>query len=994
MANQSRLDPRLLSVKVSSDFNCIRELAVVMKSDSPVVFLLGAGISIDAGIPAAGRIVKILRTKFPARVRTWDYAGAMKAAFPKPNAANKRRQFIEDLCVGRIPTIGHYALAHLADAGHVRAVFTTNFDRLADVAFTSTCSRPIAIYAWEEDVDLTETHDGSVAVVKLHGDFLTEKIANLPQELKRRLSRRLRLQLREFLSGAALVAVGYSGSDRSVMSWLIKVARERDCSIRGVWWIDPAKLPSDRVRSLALTLRKQGKSFYTIGLKSTPFFKRLCQELGVTVLAQRWHLGHGAYHAWLRPKSKPFPPSRPQTAPRSKKGLLDKIVRRARAGGSVWITAPPGSEKSSIAAELYNSQFVGRCFYYSARFGRNFPLVHDLTLRLDRFCEEQGIEPEDRWRYARLFRSECVVIIDDFDSKLMEEHPEFVNRLTLLHLARRSANAGLLVFFSSEDPSERFLAWTYAQLTIAQHTIGSVASKRIPGIESVSTENGMELRIQAGAALSPSHVGFEVISTPVDSNRALQSAAGRFPNKRVLTTLGRLANLRFAETPETLSFVIGETIRKILREPTVSLYFDQSLGRLVLRDSVRDSLLTQKSSTASRNLVAARLARLTNDPGMILNSLHFLIEAFALGSSAAFAPGSSVKEVTARLEVSHQLGDLLSRQRYPLDAIEILTRTALECDKLRSASRVPGVAWYQVADSLRVAWDAIQNGRAIDLACYEGPAESRVRIWRLSMRQDGLAFGKSVLSGILGRRLSALWDRLLHVPRLLEQSHHQVLCTLKAVAALARNEPSLSESANASLAVSAWALELWERSDNADLCARALILAENESLRAGKGFQKLGDGRNAAFAFDHLATIALRTERYQGVFRRFSKVRRILSRAQGVDRNKAVNYHGLFVSLLKLGKWKKAEGFFYESNLHYQATQNLDGVARNLATLLDVAISQSGSRFTSLPEPPRIFQAIENLLRETHSREVEQMVSPILHRYSQWLDQRSVSRGS
>ena len=452
-------------MKVRNDLNCLRDLAAVMKSGSPVVFFLGAGISIDAGIPSAGRIVKILRTKFPARVRAWDYAGAMKAAFQKPDAANKRRQFIEDLCVGRIPTFGHYALAHLADAGHVRAVFTTNFDRLADVAFTSSCSRPVAIYAWEQDVDLTENLDGSVAVVKLHGDFLTENIANLPPELKRRLSSRLRLQLRNFLSGAALVAVGYSGSDRTVMSWLIKVAREKDCLIRGVWWVDPAKLPSDRVRSLALTLQKRGKSFYTIDLKSTPFFKRLCQELSVTVLARRWHLGHGVYHAWHRSMWRPFPPSRPEIAPRSIEGLADEIVQRVPAGASVRITAPPGSEKSSIAAELYHSRFFGRCFYYSARFGRNVPLVHDWTLRLDRSLEEQGPSLLIDRSLARLFESGCVVIIDDFSIELMDTHPDFMNRITLLHVARRRAKSGLLVLIASCSPPERFLAWTLAQLT-------------------------------------------------------------------------------------------------------------------------------------------------------------------------------------------------------------------------------------------------------------------------------------------------------------------------------------------------------------------------------------------------------------------------------------------------------------------------------------------------------------------------------------------------
>ena len=141
--------------------------------------------------------------------------------------------------------------------------------------------------------------------------------------------------------------------------------------------------------------------------------------------------------------------------------------------------------------------------------------------------------------------------------------------------------------------------------------------------------------------------------------------------------------------------------------------------------------------------------------------------------------------------------------------------------------------------------------RRSDLACYEGPADSRERIWRLAKRRADLASVKSVLSRIVGRRLAPLWIRLLHVPRSSNRAATERLCALEATGALARKAPSLSESASASLAVSAWALELMEWSDNVDLCASALNLAERESLRSARVFLRLSDDVNAAFALDN-----------------------------------------------------------------------------------------------------------------------------------------------
>ena len=103
-------------------------------------------------------------------------------------------------------------------------------------------------------------------MIKLHGDFLTEKIANLDQEMRQMLDRRMRDAVRSFLISPNMVVVGYGGGDRTIMSFLNTAARAKNCLSEGVWWVSPSP-PETRTMHFAAILEEHGKEFHWLQLK-------------------------------------------------------------------------------------------------------------------------------------------------------------------------------------------------------------------------------------------------------------------------------------------------------------------------------------------------------------------------------------------------------------------------------------------------------------------------------------------------------------------------------------------------------------------------------------------------------------------------------------------------------------------------------------------------------------------------------------------------------
>lgn len=83
----------------------------------------------------------------------------------------------------KVPTAAHRAIARLVEAGYVRVVITTNFDRLVELALADVGVVPTVLAtpdAVEGSLPLAHT---KCTIIKVHGDYLDARIRNTPEEL-------------------------------------------------------------------------------------------------------------------------------------------------------------------------------------------------------------------------------------------------------------------------------------------------------------------------------------------------------------------------------------------------------------------------------------------------------------------------------------------------------------------------------------------------------------------------------------------------------------------------------------------------------------------------------------------------------------------------------------------------------------------------------------------------------------------------------------------
>ncbi|MGQ0801408.1 MAG: SIR2 family protein, partial [Pseudomarimonas sp.] len=231
--------------------------------------LLGAGSSVDAGVPAAGQIVdEALRQLFARKyslvtspihvdgmksekeLREWayaerlivpefEYSSCMESLFPFPEL---RQEWLTRYFEDAHPTSQHVTLAELARERTIDAVFTTNFDRLIESASPNTFA-VVSHRSQSRDVPRN-----SPALYKLHGDFLFQSIRNTIQECTT-LDVDEAQAIRRHASGNGFIVLGYGGGDLSVMSALQGLSPE-DLPL-GLWWL---VRPGDEIPSSALRL--------------------------------------------------------------------------------------------------------------------------------------------------------------------------------------------------------------------------------------------------------------------------------------------------------------------------------------------------------------------------------------------------------------------------------------------------------------------------------------------------------------------------------------------------------------------------------------------------------------------------------------------------------------------------------------------------------------------------------------------------------------------
>ncbi len=226
--------------------------AALAEAPGSCACLLGAGISVDAGIPTAWEIYNDgLRRLYELQsgnadppteqeLNEWlsdnghealDYSSLLNLIAPD---AAIRREWLASYFRDTEPGTTHEQLAEIAAMGIIKVFITTNFDRLLERALLARGIEPVVVSDDGTLVVAPKREHASVFIVKAHGDYLQETIRNTPSELAA-LDPKLTDELRRIADHYGLLVIGWSGRYPALAEIL---RNRRECQINGgsAWW--------------------------------------------------------------------------------------------------------------------------------------------------------------------------------------------------------------------------------------------------------------------------------------------------------------------------------------------------------------------------------------------------------------------------------------------------------------------------------------------------------------------------------------------------------------------------------------------------------------------------------------------------------------------------------------------------------------------------------------------------------------------------------------
>ncbi|MEM3845009.1 MAG: SIR2 family protein [Candidatus Parvarchaeota archaeon] len=434
-------------------------LSFAIRNHAKIVFLVGAGISRSAGIPTATEIVEILRKEYhldPARKYT--YSEAFKAALPGTRNRGERRSFIERQCSGKSPKYEHHALIHLLERNVISAILTTNFDHLLEGAAIMHGGNPPWIYDYNVNTEPIEFVSKYPKIVKLHGDFLYDDIANLPKEIQQRLTQNMRYRIKNYMKGSHLVVLGYSGNDRSLMKFIIKTVHDPELEVAGIYWVRHSfnSVVSQWVKKLEMVCSSKGIFEYVGPATADTFLKEFVANAGINVTPTRF----GIHEIWSQePELFPqFVTTPLQYPPVGKKPWLiwDKrtiqgVRKLLESYRVVVITGLRGGDRSSLLGALISSIGPTRGLYIDLRFLER-PVHSEFMSHLVRFAMGTSPSPSES-KLTEAFRRGSVIAIDGLDNFVRIGEIQSVV-LTLIKNAVLAQNGAVVLALSHDNMQE------------------------------------------------------------------------------------------------------------------------------------------------------------------------------------------------------------------------------------------------------------------------------------------------------------------------------------------------------------------------------------------------------------------------------------------------------------------------------------------------------------------------------------------------------------
>jgi len=181
----------------------------------------------------------------PAAGDPTEYARAFEAVYP---SVEDRRAYIAQMVQQGRPSFAHRVLACMLVTGKVPCVFTTNFDNVVESATTIARSKVDPNRHKDMTVAAIDSADRAARCVrendwpllaKIHGDFQSVDLKNTQAELEAQ-DDQMRKVLVTCAGRFALVVVGYSGRDASVMKALAEALAADGAYPGGIYWMTRA----------------------------------------------------------------------------------------------------------------------------------------------------------------------------------------------------------------------------------------------------------------------------------------------------------------------------------------------------------------------------------------------------------------------------------------------------------------------------------------------------------------------------------------------------------------------------------------------------------------------------------------------------------------------------------------------------------------------------------------------------------------------------------
>lgn len=224
--------------------------SIKQNKDTTHSLLLGAGASVESGIPSASDCIwdwkhEIFTSQNPTSadtfknikldnvrvaVQNWlnsqmiypledsdeEYSFYAEKAYP---IDDDRRKYFQHLTENKNPSLGYHLTAMLAEIGWIKSIWTTNFDGLSIKTASQYNLTPVEVTLESQKRIYRSDVDKELLCVALHGDYKYGALKNTMSELDSQ-SDVLIKALQYELAKRNLIVIGYSGRDKSLMAAL------------------------------------------------------------------------------------------------------------------------------------------------------------------------------------------------------------------------------------------------------------------------------------------------------------------------------------------------------------------------------------------------------------------------------------------------------------------------------------------------------------------------------------------------------------------------------------------------------------------------------------------------------------------------------------------------------------------------------------------------------------------------------------------------------